>query len=358
MPPNHNIRHFIKGITSLSRVTGQEHDQMSRILMGLVLDAPLPGGLSNARLVRAVRALLDFLYLAQYPVHTDETLQLLEDSLRCFHDNKSIFVDLDIRDAFNIPKLHCSARHYVEYIKLYGTLDNFNTEYTERLHIDLAKDAYAATNHKDEFTQMTTWLERKEKILRHRQYVEWRLKGCPRPPRVEWTPPGLELDRTRKLTKHPSVRAVPLDVLVTKYGATHFRTALARFIALSNDPDLTRAQLERKLWGIRMPFTKVAVWHRIKFMRTDPSTLTVSTSDSIHCRPERKDSHGKPIPSRFDRAKRNLRGSLRACVQLISQVHATTRKYVQVRKCMQVNYYPILSFPVPTTTWDYSDNCS
>ena len=207
-------------------------------------------------------------------------------------------MDLGIRNAFNIPKLH-SARHYVEYIKLYGTLDNFNTEYTERLHIDLAKDAYAATNHKDEFTQMTIWLERKEKILRHRQYVEWRLKGCPR---VEWTPPGLELDRTRKLTKHPSVWAVPLDVLVTKYGATHFRTALARFIALSNDPDLTRGRLERKLWGIWMPFTKVSVWHRIKFMRIDPSTLTVSTSDSIHCRPERKDSHGKPILSRFDTA--------------------------------------------------------
>jgi len=284
MPPNHNIWHFIKGITSLSRVTGQEHDQMSRILMGLVLDAPLLGGLSNARLVCAVRMLLDFLYLAQYPVHTDKTLQLLEDSLWRFHDNKSIFVDLDIRDAFNIPKLH-SARHYVEYIKLYGTLDNFNTEYTERLHIDLAKDAYAATNHKDKFTQMTIWLEQKEKILRHHQYVVWRLKGCPRPPRVEWTPPGLELDQTRKLTKHPSLRAVPLDFLVTKYGATHFRTALARFIALSNEPDLTRAQLERKIWGIRLPFTKVPVWHRIKFMRTDPSTSTISTSDSIHCHP-------------------------------------------------------------------------
>ena len=56
-------------------------------------------------------------------------------------------------------------------IKLYGTLDNFNTEYTEWLHIDLAKDAYAATNHKDEFTQMTVWLEQKEKILQHCQLV-------------------------------------------------------------------------------------------------------------------------------------------------------------------------------------------
>jgi hypothetical protein len=179
-------------------------------------------------------------------------------------------------------------------------LDNFNTEYTERLHIDLAKDAYGATNHKDEFSQMTVWLERKEKILRHRQYVEWQIKGCPCPPHVEWTPPGLELDRSLKLTKHPSLRAVSLDVLVTKYGATHFRTALERFIALSNEPDLTRAQLERKLEGIHLPFTKVPVWHRIKFIRTDPSTSTTSTCDSIHCRPGWNDLHGKPIPGRFD----------------------------------------------------------
>ena len=193
LPPNHNIRHFTKGITSLSRITGQEHDQMSRILLGLVIDAPLPDGLSNVRLLRAIRALLDFIYLAQYPVHTNESLGLLKDSLEQFHDNKQIFVDLEIRDAFNIPKLHF-ARHYVDYIKLYGTLDNFNTEYTERLHIDLAKDAYAATNHKDEFAQMTVWLERKEKIHRHHQYVEWRLKGSPPPPQIEWTPPGLEIN--------------------------------------------------------------------------------------------------------------------------------------------------------------------
>ena len=40
---------------------------------------------------------------------------------------------------------------------------------------------------------------------------------------------------------------VPLDMLVANYGATHFCTALARFVALTNEPDLTRAQLERKI---------------------------------------------------------------------------------------------------------------
>jgi len=37
------------------------------------------------------------------------------------------------------------------------------------------KDAYAAMNRKDEFGQMTVWLERKEKILRHAQYVNWHI---------------------------------------------------------------------------------------------------------------------------------------------------------------------------------------
>ncbi len=301
MPPNHNIRSFMKGITALTRVTGVEHDQMCRILLGLVVDAPLEGGLSSAPLIRAVRALLDFLYLAQYPVHTDETLELLENALAVFHDNKEIFVDLGIREGWNIPKLHF-ALHYAELIRLLGTTDNFNTEYTERLHIDLAKDAYAATNRKDEFAQMTIWLERKEKILRHNQFVQWRIDGCPKVEVQEWLPPGLELDRKTHLSKHPSACSVSLDSLEHNYGATYFRVALKRFVASKIYPDVTRAQLEQKLANIRLPFQKVPVWHKIKYLRTDPFTKVSSTADSIHVHPARKDSRNRPVPGRFDTA--------------------------------------------------------
>ena len=54
MPPNHNVRLFLKGITSLSRVTGQEHDQMCQILLGLIIDISLEGGFSNVRLIKAL----------------------------------------------------------------------------------------------------------------------------------------------------------------------------------------------------------------------------------------------------------------------------------------------------------------
>ena len=302
MPPNHNICYFVKGISSLSRVTGQEHDQMCRILLGLVIDIPLPGGASNVRLIQAVRSVLDFLYLAQYPVHTEETLEILEDALARFHQAKDIFIDLGIRESFNIPKLHF-VQHYMMLIRLYGTTDNFDTAYTERLHIDFAKDAYNATNHKDEFTQMVNWLVRKEKIFHHEQYLKWRHNGLPiSNPRVKWQPPGLELDRSLHMAKHPTIRSVPIDRLIKDYGARYFRPALLRFIALANEPDLTCAQLEGRLRSTRMPFTSVPVWHRIKYLREDPVSRALVTADSIHVRPSTIDSHGHTVPGRFDTA--------------------------------------------------------
>lgn len=59
---------------------------------------------------------------------------------------------------------------------MYGTTDNYNTEATERLHIDLAKDAYRATNKKDFLDQMVLWLERLEKLTALELHIRWRLR--------------------------------------------------------------------------------------------------------------------------------------------------------------------------------------
>jgi hypothetical protein len=42
--PNHHISIFAKGISGLSHVTGKEHKNMSRILLGLIMDLPVPDG--------------------------------------------------------------------------------------------------------------------------------------------------------------------------------------------------------------------------------------------------------------------------------------------------------------------------
>jgi hypothetical protein len=304
-PPNHNIRLFMNGISHLSRVTGTEHDQISRFLLALVTDIRLPGGQSNARLVRTVRAVLDFIYLARYPIHTSETLAQMDDALQAFHDNRDVFISLDVRTHFNIPKLH-NIGHYLELIELFGTADNFNTEYTERLHIDMAKEAYASTNFKDEFPQMTLWLGRKERMMQHQKYIRRRLETSSNTPlHVQKPLPSLIPERRQQMTKHPTHRAVPLDDIHNKYRATQFIPALSRFIAQYQNPEYSKAQVETASHSIHIPFNKLSLYHRIKFVSYDLYALNPLDEvivDSIHVDPVHLDKYRKVVPARFDTA--------------------------------------------------------
>jgi hypothetical protein len=314
LPPNHNIHSFLKGISSLSRVSGKEHAAMCQILLGLLIDIRLPNGVSNIPLQRVVQALLDFVYLAQYPVHTTETLRLMEDALGAFHNNKHIFVTLGIREHSNIPKLHF-ASHYVRSIKLFGTTDNFNTEYTKRLHINLTKDAYRATNHKDEFSQMVTWLERKEKMSRHAQHIEWRLARAalnppstnnPSPvgvPAATWNVPGLDQCCFLKMTKRPTCQSVSLERIRSPngYGAIHFLPALSRFAVMCNNPNInSQRHLDREVEGTFLFTRYLPIWHSVKYLHEDPITGIKTTADIIHVHPESKDGRGRRVPAHFD----------------------------------------------------------
>ncbi|RPD58107.1 hypothetical protein L226DRAFT_467289 [Lentinus tigrinus ALCF2SS1-7] len=307
LPPNHQIRLFLKGVTTLHKVTGKEHGDICRFMLALIINLPLHDGMSSVRLVRAVRSLLDFLYLARYPAHTSETLAALRSSLAQFHANKAIFIDLGIRLHFKLPKLH-SLDHYPLSIKLFGTTDNYDTQYTERLHIDFAKDAYRATNHRDEFPQMTVWLERREKILRHDAYIRWRLRSdagrvvvtYPSSSSADFTvPPAF----TRiKMTKNPSVKALRFDAAINLYGATWIRDALARYIVGYRNPSLTPAEVEREALTITYRFQTLLAYHKIKFVLEDAQQLGImeATDDAAHARPARYDRQGRPVPGRFD----------------------------------------------------------
>ena len=164
--PNHNAWHFHSGFTWLSKLTGQEHRDIAHVLLGVVVNLALPSVRSSARLARIVCALLDFIYLSQYPVHTTASLNAMGAALCQFHEDKDVVIELGVQEYFKLPKLH-SLLHYTRSITLFGTADNYNTEQSERLHIDFTKKAYRASNFKDKSKQMTTWLERQEAVHRH-----------------------------------------------------------------------------------------------------------------------------------------------------------------------------------------------
>jgi hypothetical protein len=295
LPANHHIRVFMRGITTLSRLSGTEHDQICRILLGLIVDIPLPGNLSPLRILRATRALLDFLYLSQYPVHTSQTLDMLDNALDRFHESKSVFMDLGIRTNFNIPKLH-SLLHYANSIQLFGTTDNYNTEFTERLHIDFTKDAYRATNHKDEYPQMTLWLERMEKVHQFQNFINWRALASLNTLEKQHQYPVLLPQRQVKMTKHPTVKSLRIERIISDYGATYFHEAFARFVVTTSFPALSLNQIERRASGVLLPTRSFPVFHTIKFV--DP--ITGSTLDAAHAKPARQDQRQRPVPGRFD----------------------------------------------------------
>ena len=115
IPPNHKILLFTKGISLLSQVSGHEHKKMCYILLELVADLLIPGGWNLLCLVKAIRSLLDFLFLAQYPCHTTDTILQLQASFFTFHENKQVFINLRVWEHFNIPKFH-SLTYYVSSI--------------------------------------------------------------------------------------------------------------------------------------------------------------------------------------------------------------------------------------------------
>ena len=82
---------------------------------------------------------------------------------------KSEYISLD-----SVSTALCHLKHYMDFIKLYGTTDNYSTEYTECLHIDFTKDAYHTRNKQDEYPQMTMWLKHEEKSWDHAIYIQWR----------------------------------------------------------------------------------------------------------------------------------------------------------------------------------------
>ncbi|KAN0131561.1 hypothetical protein V8E53_010669 [Lactarius tabidus] len=269
------------GISGLSRVTGKEHKNMSCILLGLVMDLPVPDGQVSPRILA---------------VHSSTSLVRLEDALSRYHSNKDVFIDLGIREHFNMAKIH-SLIYYSPSIQLFGTTDNYNTEQTEWLHIELAKKAYNTTNHKDKYNQMTTWQERREKVQVHDSYIKWRQESNEESTQIPaWIGPPCPIARNLKMARKFACKAVLFDDLAYKYGAIDFQDALADFIAQTNNPTASGASLSALAADTLIPFRTVPVHHRIKFTNKDGSEIV----DSVLVRPEQKDTRGRLAPSRFD----------------------------------------------------------
>ncbi|KAJ4484458.1 hypothetical protein C8R41DRAFT_921708 [Lentinula lateritia] len=152
MPPHPTLRHFKTGISKVTQWTGGEYRSMAKVFLGTL------GGVADAKVIRAVRAAEDYMYYSHFESHCEESLEAMEATWKIFHAEKEVFVDLGVRKQFNISKVH-NVLHYPQNIHSRGTLDGFNSETTERLHINLAKSGYRASN-KRRFVSYLQWAMR------------------------------------------------------------------------------------------------------------------------------------------------------------------------------------------------------
>ena len=299
LPPCFGVRHFKKGWSELAQVSGGERKDMARIMLGCLI------GKVPSKVIICYRAILDFVYIAQYPSHDDDTLQYLTDALALYHANKHILTspELAIREHLNIPKFHAMT-HYVQAIRDFGTTDNYNTEMFERFHIDCAKEAWRASNFRDEFPQMVRWLARQEKAALFESYLQHYDTGEDSDHQEDGE---AEIDGVRDdsgdtaskeviISQRPKAFNQPLHSIQIKHHCPsfshHLRIYLNNF--LERDKRIPRNQLPLTI----LPFHKVNVWHAFKFPRDSLGNDVDEKEelDAVKAQPGR----GSDVQARFD----------------------------------------------------------
>jgi hypothetical protein len=293
MTDHQGLRHFDKGISSISQWTGKEHKEMERVIVTVL------AGIVDIRVLKAVSAVVDFIYYAQYQRHTDITLARMQDALDSFHSHKDVFIELRPNEAFNIPKLH-SMLHYIDSIRSLGSADGYNTESPERLHIDYAKRAYRASNRRDYVVQMTKWLQRQEAVDRHSAYLDWVSTTQSNSSSMQdsrlFTASGIKPGHAYLMTKTCPFPNTPVSHLRSAFGSVDFVPALQAF-------------LNKHIPHARIPASNYDLFNVYKFITIQlPSVPHISDQDRLNklracCAISSLDDIRKPdTPACFDTA--------------------------------------------------------
>ena len=128
-------------------------------------------GATSPQVVIAICSLLDFHYLAQARVITEETCVRIFSSLQRFHDNKQAIIAAEIRRGkgksvikdWYIPKLEF-MQSVVPNIQLNGVAIQWSADITERAHITVIKDPADSDNNQNYEPQICRFLDRDDKL--------------------------------------------------------------------------------------------------------------------------------------------------------------------------------------------------
>lgn len=177
-------RHFTSGVSHIKQMTGREHRDIQRTIVPMIANAtprvtPL--------FVYCVRSIIEFIYRAQSPVHSDASIASMVKALQEFHATRQAIVDAEARKGtngviadFNIPKLEL-FQSFARNILDNGNLIQYTADVSERLLITHCKVPFERTSRNaGTFTeQIVAILNREESIRRFDLYHVLRLTSAP-----------------------------------------------------------------------------------------------------------------------------------------------------------------------------------
>ena len=343
--PMVGFKYFKDGVSSLKQVTGRAHRDVERYLVGIIAGKALPP------FVIAIRALMDFRYLAQARQIDDTILLRIASSLQLFHLHKQSILDLRGRvgkgnkpmDHFQIPKLEL-MHGVVPSTTSSGAVIQWSADTTERAHITEVKVPGRSGNNRSYNPQICRWLDRSEK---HRNFSlalslqnihhsrhdldeddldppdqeltdnidddhDERVPYGPQPTaqpqdffaRSAWLSSNITTStllplRTFhtettafQLNRLPGLKKATVDEIAIKFKIPDLRPALADYVRRARELYSTTFKLgQRRVSPLdaNLPFTHIEVWHSVRMQMQTTDATDITTPQRVCASPPSKE---------------------------------------------------------------------
>ena len=124
------------------------------------------------KFIRCMRAIVEFMYRAQDPIHTHSSLASMTTALQDFHDMKHAILEAGAQRGtkgakgdFNIPKLEL-LHSFAHHTKDNGTLIQYTADISEQLLITHCKTPFECTS-----CQSNNFVDQVVKLLNHKETI-------------------------------------------------------------------------------------------------------------------------------------------------------------------------------------------
>ncbi|KIJ13002.1 hypothetical protein PAXINDRAFT_81955, partial [Paxillus involutus ATCC 200175] len=106
------------------------------------------------KMVRAIAAFIDFCYIVCHSTLDEADLEAMEDALRCFEAERTIFKEVQIHpNGISIPQIH-ALQHYHHLVQQFGAPNGLCSSITGSKYIQAVKKPWRKSNQHNALGQM------------------------------------------------------------------------------------------------------------------------------------------------------------------------------------------------------------